>query len=299
MSGFAKLYRAAVANTDLLKSHNAALVYMYVLTFARFAPKRCAWGTLEAGECDSTQTQIAEAIGLSRSQVQRAEKALMRMGLIGTRTAHKTRILIIETAGLAGDGDDEPAHKTRTKRAQGAHKTSTSRAQNAHSIEGEKGIGAEGDKGDQDSSSADAEGEFERFWSAYPRKVAKGQARKAFAAWLKKGVSLEAIMTAMRQDVAQRLNRETQYIPYASSWLNGEPWNDELPVNSQAHPVDWEPWDWQRCMREARSKAYIESEKERLAGRIRSGQALGEYRDRRQLEIARELAEKHGVTHEH
>lgn len=64
---------------------------------------------------------------------------------------------------------------------------------------------------------------FDRFWDAYPRKVGKGQARKAFAAATKK-TSLGAILDAI---ASQQWSADERYQPHASSWLNGERWLDQ------------------------------------------------------------------------
>jgi hypothetical protein len=69
---------------------------------------------------------------------------------------------------------------------------------------------------------------FGRFWSAYPRKVAKPDAVKA---WKKLALSFEdfeAMMTAL--EAAKPRWTEPQYIPYPASWLNKERWKDEAPT---------------------------------------------------------------------
>jgi len=67
-------------------------------------------------------------------------------------------------------------------------------------------------------------GEFELFWSAYPHKVSKGHARKAFQAAIRK-VDLETMLAAINLYVATKPPDR----PYCNpgTWLNGERWNDE------------------------------------------------------------------------
>ncbi|WP_137771904.1 MULTISPECIES: helix-turn-helix domain-containing protein [unclassified Microbacterium] len=71
------------------------------------------------------------------------------------------------------------------------------------------------------------EADFGRFWSAWPRKVKKPY---AFRAWLKaiKRAAPEQIIDAA---LAYRDNPgrpEMKYIPHPASWLNADSWNDEL-----------------------------------------------------------------------
>lgn len=73
--------------------------------------------------------------------------------------------------------------------------------------------------------------EFDDFWSQYPRKVSKGTARKAWAKALKLA-SPDAIMAGLNNSIAfwEREATATTFIPHASTWLNGERWEDEYPV---------------------------------------------------------------------
>lgn len=73
---------------------------------------------------------------------------------------------------------------------------------------------------------------FEDFWSAYPRKIGKGSARKAFAAAMKKA-SIEEISTSLNKQLASLSSKEQKYIPHAATWLNGERWNDEPDHNEK------------------------------------------------------------------
>lgn len=66
---------------------------------------------------------------------------------------------------------------------------------------------------------------FAEFWSAYPRKVAKGDAEKA---WKKHKPNLAACLSAI--SIAKSSTDWTkdggQYIPHPATWLNGKRWDD-------------------------------------------------------------------------
>jgi hypothetical protein len=71
---------------------------------------------------------------------------------------------------------------------------------------------------------------FNRFWEAYPRKVGKGAARKAYARAAAKlraedREPLPTILTAL--DRVKPTWDEPEFIPHASTWLNEERWDDE------------------------------------------------------------------------
>ena len=70
---------------------------------------------------------------------------------------------------------------------------------------------------------------FESFWSAYPKKKAKENARKAFAKALKL-TTLEDLLAAIEanKQTKQWQKDNGQYIPYPASWLNEHGWEDEI-----------------------------------------------------------------------
>ena len=79
---------------------------------------------------------------------------------------------------------------------------------------------------------------FEEFWAAYPRKVAKAVARKAFAR-LSEQQQLDACK-AIANHIAYWKAKETdlEYIPHASSWLNGERWEDFIVIEPKKEKID-------------------------------------------------------------
>lgn len=73
---------------------------------------------------------------------------------------------------------------------------------------------------------------FEEFWSRYPRKTGKGQARKAFDSAMKKA-TLAELMDGLDKFVSSSQGTETRFIAHASTWLNGERWLDEYEAGWQ------------------------------------------------------------------
>lgn len=67
---------------------------------------------------------------------------------------------------------------------------------------------------------------FEQFWTAYPRKTAKGAARKAWPAAVKAAESPEQIIAGAARYAADP-NRDDRYTAHASTWLRAERWGDE------------------------------------------------------------------------
>ena len=76
--------------------------------------------------------------------------------------------------------------------------------------------------------------DFERFWKAYPRKVAKADALKAFEKNVP-GPLLETVLNALeKQKRSEDWTRDNgRYIPYPATWLNGKRWEDESEPKSR------------------------------------------------------------------
>jgi len=70
---------------------------------------------------------------------------------------------------------------------------------------------------------------FEDFWKAYPRKVSKPAAQKAWKKIdpAKLPLMLEAI--ERQRQCEQWIKDGGAFIPHPATWLNGERWNDEQP----------------------------------------------------------------------
>ena len=99
------------------------------------------------------------------------------------------------------------------------------------SIEGKQGM-----KGVRTDSRESELVDFERFWSLYPRKVSKADAKKA---WAKIKVTADLFDLMAKALAAWTVSADWtkdggQFIPHASTWLNGKRWEDELPAPAGA-----------------------------------------------------------------
>jgi hypothetical protein len=78
--------------------------------------------------------------------------------------------------------------------------------------------------------------EFDRWYSRYPKKEAKGNARKAFIK-ARQSVSLDVLMAGVDQYAASIKGKDRQFIALPATWLNAERWTDEPPI-----PPALSPW---------------------------------------------------------
>ncbi|WP_336791641.1 helix-turn-helix domain-containing protein [Gordonia malaquae] len=95
-------------------------------------------------------------------------------------------------------------------------------------------------EGSEDKEQIRADG-FEEWWTAYPKRSGKGQARTAYRAALKKVSAGELLAGAERY--RDDRNRKPDYTKNASTWLNGECWADEVEVAKASGPDQrWDRW---------------------------------------------------------
>ena len=76
---------------------------------------------------------------------------------------------------------------------------------------------------------------FDEFWRAYPRRLAKGDARKAWQQTARIRPPLETIVAAIAaQKQSDQWKRDGgQFIPYPATWLRAERWDDEVIVETE------------------------------------------------------------------
>jgi hypothetical protein len=83
---------------------------------------------------------------------------------------------------------------------------------------------------------------FENFWEAYPRKIAKGAAAKAWPAALRRCGGDPALIIKGAEAFGAQPGREDKFTPYPATWLNADRWLDEP-----------EPSQWDRALLRARA----------------------------------------------
>lgn len=87
----------------------------------------------------------------------------------------------------------------------------------------------------QSARTGDATDGFDEFWDAYPRKEGKKDAAKAWAKLKPSADLLATILAALTIQSASLKWRERggQFIPHASTYLNGERWTDQMQTATE------------------------------------------------------------------
>ena len=133
-------------------------------------------------------------------------------------------------AAAAGEGTDDQqtaSGQPKSSRKRAAGRVDQSRPDNSRddtAPPSPSGEGADGGKKDA------IEVRFAEFWSAYPKKVAKQNALKAWKRLRPDAELHEKIMRAVNaQKRSEQWRRDNgRFIPNPATWLNGGQWDDEL-----------------------------------------------------------------------
>ncbi len=83
---------------------------------------------------------------------------------------------------------------------------------------------------------------FSDFWAAYPRRVAKGQALKAWRAALRRGADPEHVIAAAGHYAQVTSSTEPNFIKHPATWLNGQCYDDEPPDTGRPAPHPHDAW---------------------------------------------------------
>ncbi len=83
------------------------------------------------------------------------------------------------------------------------------------------------------------EADFEAWWEHVPRKVAKGQARKAYRAALRK-TDADTLLAGIKRYAEAVKGKDAQYIRHPATWLSGEGWLDEPEPVPQGKRAWWQ-----------------------------------------------------------
>lgn len=88
------------------------------------------------------------------------------------------------------------------------------------------------------SNPDETETTFDRFWKAYPKKVGKKEARKAFDR-AKKSIDTETMIEAVeaQKSSGQWTRDNGRYIPNPATWLNQGRWDDEIQAQDKPRPA--------------------------------------------------------------
>lgn len=204
------------------------------------------------GSCFPSHGRIAALIGVAKRSIQRPLRELeetgwiVRMERYGDDGGRLTDGFLIRSTALdsapptlddAGpptpDSADPPrgdARNNESKMNESKKNEKTTPARALQSVPDERG--------ERSSTSVAVPDLFDSFWGAYPRKVGKPAARRAFTAALR-AFSVDDIARGLRAWTGHwdEAGTDETFIPHPATWLNQHRFNDSPPAVPTASPT--------------------------------------------------------------
>lgn len=106
--------------------------------------------------------------------------------------------------------------------------------------------------------------DFDTWWAAYPKKVAKRLARKKFNDLAKEMPPLDQMLAILEMQKRSKawLKNDGEFIPHPTTYLNQGRWEDELEVALPKDIVNEKPWHetWPGIVAKGRELGLLESQ---------------------------------------
>lgn len=209
--GYVKSWRKT-QDSWIASDPNCLSVFMHLLWDCAYTPrKRSPELTLQAGQSDLTLDQLAQKCGISRDMVRTALKKLEK-----DSTIRRARIAPRKTLTTIVNWDtyQSPDKKIPSKSPR-----------NPLQIPSPKEVKKGRNEEVNSISSACADGEFEKWYSKYPKKVGK---KAAYRAWSKLNASERISAIDAIEDMHRIFDGGSkQFVPNPATWLNAGGWDDD------------------------------------------------------------------------
>lgn len=183
-------------------------------------------------EFNAPNSTLQAMAGLDKNGLSRNRNILIQQGLIEYRQGNRGSSGIYKLVPLYGNQNDTNSDTQTEPKAIPKVRTYKEKEKKKNNI---PPISPQGEQ-DEDLNTK----RFDSFWSVYPKKTAKQDARKA---WDKLRVDNELYTLIMKNLMKQTksqdwLKENGKYVPYPATWLNGHRWEDEVEVSEQVTPTE-------------------------------------------------------------
>ena len=162
------------------------------------------------------EKQLAAELKQTERKIRTALELLSKMKITTIQTTNHYSIITLENYDKYQGEDDSATNETTNERPSLDQRATTDKE--VKKVKNEK--------------KEIVDQEFESFWSAYPKKVAKQDALKA---WGQVTPDLQAVLDSLRWQRKQEdwTKDAGKFVPYPATWLRDKRWQDEMPYELQ------------------------------------------------------------------
>lgn len=201
--GYVKLWRKTL---DTQGAQNPKFFAFWAWCLLKASHKRCTVMVgnqlvhLEPGQFIFGRKKASRETGLSEREIRTAVAFWASVGNLTIKATNKFSVITIINWPIyqGSEGDERPAERP-TKDQQ---RTTNKNVEEEYIYD-----------------------HFASFWKAYPRRVGK---KAALRAWAKANLPpVDTILSAIERQKRSDQWREERYVPHPATWLNGRRWEDE------------------------------------------------------------------------
>lgn len=215
MDGHIKLHRRFL-DWEWYKNAKTKELFIHMLLKANWKDGKFMGTTVPRGSFVSSIKSLSDETGLTESEVRTGIRNLKKTGEVTSEATNKYSVFTIKNYD-SYQSDDRQDDKQMTSRRQADDKQMTTIEERKKEIK----------KEDNKNYSVC----FEQVWQAYPRKVEKAAAYRAYKARLADGFSEDELETAVKRyaQSCKSQNTETRYIKHAATFFSSStPFMDYL-----------------------------------------------------------------------
>lgn len=161
---------------------------------------------VKRGQMITGRDKLAAETGINSSKIQRLLKLFQDMQMIEQQTNSKNRLISITNYHLYQSGEQQMNSKRTTNEQQVNTNNNDKQCNNNDNNEYIP---------------------FDDFWMNYPRKTDKAKAK---AKWENMKVTDETYQKIVNHCTVAYQDTDKQYIPHATTYLNGKRWEDEIVI---------------------------------------------------------------------
>jgi hypothetical protein len=247
--GFITLHRQ-ILDWEWYKSTNTKVLFLHLLLNANFRDASFEGHKILRGQLVTSLPSLAVELGMSIKQIRGSLDHLISTGEVTSVSYPRYRIITIVKYNDYQDDDRQDGSQTAGERA-GKRQSKGSQRAGEGQAEGSQRAAIEQynnnnngtrEQGNHDSLSRPVfsnKEAFDAFWSAYPKKVAKTNAMKAWLKLLPDEDTVEKIMSGLYvwKHSEEWTRDDGRFIPHPATWLNGRRWEDEVPKITTRKPA--------------------------------------------------------------
>ena len=234
-NGWVKLHRKILENEDIFKDSDHVAVYVYLLLNGSFSQG----GNEQEFMVEMSLGKLEKRLKIEKTKIHRIINHFKECKIIATKCAtnqkRRQSLMVIKSFGCSEfenatkfelkvqQIEEQREEKRKVAKEKSREKRTIKEKENNNPLTPLKREDFEGARGVENSL-------FEEFWSAYPKKVGKGYARKCFERLKVSKSLLEVMLNAIESQKRSEMwqKEKGSFIPNPSTWLNQERWLDCL-----------------------------------------------------------------------